>query len=84
MHSLENSKVSKTVTCDEFSTKKPKENTNLNFIKKGNFNRLVLAHINTNSIRNKSDTSVQQISNNIDILMILETKLDNSFPEVSF
>ena len=80
MHSLENSKVSSTITCDEFNTKKPKENTNLNFIRKGNFNRLVLAHININSTRNKFDTLVQQITNNIDILMISETKLDNKFP----
>ena len=84
MHSLENSKVSDTTTCDEFNAKKPKENTNLNFLTKGNFNRLVLAHININSIRNKFDTLVQQITNNIDILMISETKLDNSFPEGQF
>ena len=84
MHSLKNSRVSNTITCDEFNAKKPKENTNLNFIRKGNFNRLVLAHININSIRNKFDTLVQQITNNIDILMISETKLDNSFPEGQF
>ena len=76
MHSLENSKVSNTVTCDEFSAKKPEEITNLNFIRKDNFNRLVLAHININLIRNKFD-----IANNVDILMISETKLDNSFAE---
>ena len=81
MHSLENSKVSNTITCDEFNAKKPKENTYLNFITKGNLNRLVLAHINVNSIRNKFDTLVQQITNNTDILMISEAKLDNSFPE---
>ena len=84
MHSLENSKVSNTITCDEFNAKKPKENINLNFIRKGNFNRLVLAHININSTRNKFDTLVQQITNNIDILMISETKLDNSFLEGQF
>ena len=78
---LENSKVSNTITSD---AKKPKENTYLNFIRKGNLNRLVLAHININSIRNKFDTLVQQITNNIDILMISETKLDNSFPEGQF
>ena len=80
MHALENSKVSNTVTCDDFSAKKPEDNTNLNFIRKGNFNRLVLAHININSIRNKFDILVQQIINNVDVLMISETKLDNSFP----
>ena len=76
MHSLENSKVSNTITCDEFNAKKPKENTYLNFIRKGNLNMLVLAHININTL-------VQQITNNIDILMISETKLDNSFPDLS-
>ena len=81
MHSLQNSKVSNTVTCDEFSAKKPEDNTNLNFIRKGNFNRFALAHININSLRNKFDILVQQITNNVDILMISETKLDNSFPE---
>ena len=84
MHSLENSKVSNTVTCDEFNAKKPEENTNLKFIRKGNFNRLVLAHININSIRNKFDHFVEQITNNVDIHMISKTKLDNSFPEGQF
>ena len=84
MDSLENSKVSNTVTCDEFSAKKPEENTNLNFIRKGNFNRLVLVHIKINSIRNKFDILVKQITNNVDVLMISETKLDNSFTEGQF
>ena len=81
MHSLENSEVSKTVTSDEFSAKKPEENTNLHLIRKGNFNRLVLEHININSIRNKLGILVQQITNNADILMVTKTKSDNSFPQ---
>ena len=75
MLSLENSKASNIVTCDEFSAEKPKENTNLNFIRKGNFNRLVLARININVIRNKFEILMQQITDNIDILMMSETKL---------
>ena len=71
MHNLENSKISNTVTCDEFDAKKPEVNTNLNFIRKANFNRLVLAHININSIRNKFDILVQQITNNVIMLMFL-------------
>ena len=71
MHNLENSKISNTVTCDEFGAKKPEVNTNLNFIRKANFNRLVLAHININSIRNKFDILVQQITNNVIMLMFL-------------
>ena len=81
MHSLENSEVSKTVTSDEFSAKKPEENTNLHLIRKDNFNRLVLEHININSIRNKLGILVQQITNNADILMVTKTKSDNSFPQ---
>ena len=81
MYSLESSKISNTITCDEFNAK---ENRNLKFIRKGNFNRLVLAHININSIRNRFDNLVQQITNNVDILMISETKLDNSFPESQY
>ena len=75
MLSLENSKANNIVTCDEFSAEKPKENTNLNFIRKGNFNRLVLARININLIRNKFEILMQQITDNIDIPMISETKL---------
>ena len=51
---------------------------------KGNFYKLVLAHININSIRNKYDLLVQQITNSVDILLISETKLNNSFPEDQF
>ena len=80
MQSLENSKVSNTVTCDGIHAKKPKQNINLKFIRKGNFHRLVLAHININSIRNEFDNLVQQITNNVDIHMISETKLHNNFP----
>ena len=54
MHSLENSKVSNTVTYDQFNAKKPKENTNLSFIRKGNFNRFALAHINISSIKKQT------------------------------
>ena len=50
----------------------------------GNFNRLVLGHININSIRNKFEILMQQITNNTDILMISETKLDTSFLEGQF
>ena len=59
MYNLENSKVSNTITCSEFNAKKPKENANLHFIRKGNFNWLVLAHININSIRKKFGILVQ-------------------------
>ena len=49
-----------------------------------NSNRLVLAHININSLRNKFDSLLQIVNNNIDILLISETKIDSSFPTAQF
>ena len=53
-------------------------------MRKRNLNRLLFAHININSIRNKFDQLVAGIKNNIDVFMISETKLDNSFPKIQF
>ena len=53
-------------------------------IRKRNLNKLVVAHLNINSLRLKFDSFVQKITGNVDILMISETKLDNSFPEGQF
>ena len=39
-----------------------------------------MAHLNVNSLRNKLGFFKEQIQNNIDILMISETKTDASFP----
>ena len=47
-------------------------------------NRLICAQSNVNSIRNKFDSLINIINNNIDILMISETKLDPSFPTGQF
>ena len=43
-------------------------------------NNLIFAHLNIDSIRNKFDLLKEVVSNNIDILVISETKLDSSFP----
>ena len=37
-------------------------------------------HLSINFLRNKSDSLIGQITGNIDILMVSETKLDESFP----
>ena len=39
-----------------------------------------MAHININSLRNKFDMLTNSVTEYIDILMISETKLDNTFP----
>ena len=56
----------------------------LSNLQQRNLNRLLLAHINTNSIRNKFNQLVSYIKDNIDVLMISETKTDNSFPAIQF
>ena len=44
--------------------------------------RVIIGHININSIRNKS--LVKYVGNNLDILMVSERKRDDTFPESQF
>ena len=56
----------------------------LKVIRTKNPNRIVLSHLNINSLRNKFDILTDQISGNVDVMVISETKLDDSFPESQF
>ena len=47
-------------------------------------NRIVLAHLNINFLRNKFDLLADQVKGNVDVLAILETKLDDLFPAGQF
>ena len=49
-----------------------------------NINRLMIDHINMNSIRNKFEMLSNSIIGNLNILMISETKLDSTFPSNQF
>ena len=49
-----------------------------------NTNKLVFAHMNINSLRNKFKLLFDQVKGNIDVLMISETKIDDSFPLWNF
>ena len=49
-----------------------------------NSDKLVFADININSIRNKFEFLSTQVKGNIDVLMVSETKIDNSFPVGNF
>ena len=50
-----------------------------------NFNKIIVGHLNINSIRNKFDFLAHQLKENIDILMISKTKLDEiSLPPANF
>ena len=55
-------------------------NIHLKSIRIRNLNKIVIGHLNINSLRNKFDFLVTQVKGYIDILMISETKLDESFP----
>ena len=45
---------------------------------------MILGHLNIKSIRNKLDALTYIIGNNIDIILISETKIDDTFPTVQF
>ena len=55
-------------------------NIQLKSIRIKNLNKIIIGHLNINSLRNKFDFLVTQVKGSIDILMISETKLDESFP----
>ena len=46
--------------------------------------KLIMGHLNTNSIRNKFDALSLIVKNNVDVLMISGTKLDCSFQTAQF
>ena len=54
--------------------------TILKSIRQEHTNKLVFAHININSLRNKFELLADQVKGNIDVLMISKTKIDDSFP----
>ena len=53
-------------------------------LKMKNANKMVIGHLNINSIRNKFDSLKYIIDKNVDILLISETKLNDTFPESQF
>ena len=53
-------------------------------IKIKNINRLMIGCLNINSLASKFDILKEIMSNNLDILVVLETKLDDSFPTNQF
>ena len=49
-----------------------------------NINKLIFAHLNINSARNKSKFLATQVKGKIAVLMISETKIDENFPKGNF
>ena len=56
----------------------------LKHIRINNINRLIIGQLNFDSLRNKLKQLSTMINGNIDIFMITETKLDETFPAVQF
>ena len=52
----------------------------LNALRLWNVDRIIVAQINVNSIRNRFDALMTRIQNKVDILLTSETKLDETFP----
>ena len=46
-------------------------------------NKLIFAHLNINLIRNKFEALISQVKGTVDVLMISETKIDDSFPSAN-
>ena len=57
---------------------------NLKALRLKNVNKLIIAHININSLRNTFEFLISLIKDNIHVLMISEPKLDGSFPTNQF
>ena len=70
--------------CDTLKKTKPDMNSSLQNILKGNLNKLIFAHLNINSVLNKFDSLADIIKDNINILMISESKVGNSLPDGQF
>ena len=53
-------------------------------IQNENPNKLILSNLNINPIQNKFELLINQIKGAVEVLMISETKIDNSFPPPKF
>ena len=69
---------------DTLEKEKSGTSSSLQVILKDNLNEQIFAHLNINSIRNRSDCLADIIKDNIDVLMISATKVDDTFPDGQF
>ena len=71
-----------------FSDSTIDRNTNdiceLKQLRNQNPHRIIIGHLDINSVRNKLESLVRIAGNNLDILMVSETKINDTFPESQF
>ena len=53
-------------------------------IRQKHLGKIVIGHLNISSVRQKFDSLIEITTGNIDMLMIPEKKLDESFPKGQF
>ena len=64
----------------------PNENTSnlskgiLGFLRRDNLNNAILAYLNINYIRNKLDLLTGVLRDNLDVIMISETTIEETYP----
>ena len=58
--------------------------SSLKSVRRKNLSRIIVAHLNINSLGKKFDALLNQIKENVDILVISENKLDESFLKGQF
>ena len=63
---------------------KNNENKVLKNLRSKTSNKVIIGHININSLRNKFELLTEMVRDKVDLLMISETKLDSSFPTHNF
>ena len=58
--------------------------SSLKSVRRKNLRRIIFAYLNINSLRNKVDALLDQMKGSVHILLISETKLNESFPVGQF
>ena len=74
------------IACSILSNKTSKKalTITLRNIGSGNIKKLFSSHLNINSTRNKFELLAMQVKGKVDIFMISETKINESFPKENF
>ena len=60
------------------------ENNVLKNVRLKNSNKVIISHIDINSLKNNFELLTEIVRDKVDLLMIFETKLDSSFPNAQF
>ena len=76
--------ISYSIAASNYTKKHDEPYSILKDLKINNLNRIVCAHLDINSIRNKFEQLKSMIIGIVDILIITETKLDETFPHAQF